>query len=31
MREDFVCQVDFGYKIWVTLPIIVRSMYSSQE
>jgi hypothetical protein len=27
MKKDFVCQEDFGHKIWSALPIIVRVMY----
>jgi len=27
MKKDFVCQEDFGHKIWGTLPLIVRGMY----
>ena len=26
MKKEFVCQEDFGHKIWSALPIIVRVM-----
>jgi len=27
MKKNFVCQEDFGHKIWSALPIIARVMY----